>query len=186
MIISKRGSHIDISPVVVWSEIQSCVKGSANSHIYPGYYLPKYIYYATDGDKKNFLTQEKKMRIFDIFGKYERWKRQAGGYDFMDVVNYALNSINAGNYSGVPIHYMMIDEVQDLTHATILLFMKITTMNLFFSGDTAQTIAKGVGVRLSDLQNLFKIVNEESKNKGVKKEPWKMPVINQLTVIIFK
>ena len=50
---------------------------------------------------------------------------------------------------------MMIDEIQDLTHATIALLMKVTKANSFFSGDTAQTIAHGVGFRFADLKSLF-------------------------------
>ena len=50
---------------------------------------------------------------------------------------------------------MMVDEVQDLTPATINLLLSITKENLVFSGDTAQTIAKGVGFRFCDLETLF-------------------------------
>ena len=184
-VIMKRTPQLDIHPIVAWSEIQSHIKGSANSHLYSGGYLPERIYYTLDSMKKNFLTRDMKFTIFDIFGRYERWKRQVGGYDFMDVVNYALNAIRFGNYNGVPIHYLMIDEVQDLTHATILLFMKVTSMGLFFSGDTAQTIAKGVGVRFSDLQNLFKTVSEEMYYNSYYEKVWKVPVIKQLTVSSF-
>jgi hypothetical protein len=50
---------------------------------------------------------------------------------------------------------MMVDEVQDLPHAILLLLMKVTEQGLFFSGDTAQTIAKGVGFRFCDMHRLF-------------------------------
>jgi len=180
-IIMKRSPYLDIHPLVVWSEIQSNIKGSANSHLYPGSYLPERVYFGKDSQKKNFLTKEKKAVIFDIFGRYERWKREIGAYDFMDVVNYALAQIRFYGYNGAPIHYLMIDEVQDLTHATILLFMRTTTMGLFFSGDTAQTIAKGVGMRFSDLKSLFKI-KEEMYYNSYYQNTWKEPVVKQLTV----
>lgn len=182
-IILKKMQNVDLHSIVVWSEIQSHIKGSANSHLYPGLYLPERVYYSMDSQKKNFLNKEKKAMIFDIFGRYERWKRDIGAYDFMDVVNYVLNHIRFYGYSGVPIHYLMIDEVQDLTHAAILLFMKITNMGLFFSGDTAQTIAKGVGMRFSDLRNLFKI-SEVMYYNSYHSGTWKQPIIKQLTVII--
>ncbi len=73
----------------------------------------------------------------------------------MDVVNYMLNQIRYGHYFGQSIHYMMIDEVQDLPHAVILLLIKVTEQGLFLSGDTAQTIAQGVGFRFSDLITLI-------------------------------
>jgi len=180
-IILKRFPYLDIHPLVVWSEIQSNIKGSANSHLYPGSYLPERVYFGKDSQKKNFLTKEKKIIIYDIFGRYERWKRDIAAYDFMDVVNYALAQIRFYGYNGAPIHYLMIDEVQDLTHATILLFMRTTTMGLFFSGDTAQTIAKGVGMRFSDLRSLFKI-KEEMYYNSYYQNTWKEPVVKQLTV----
>ena len=58
---------------------------------------------------------------------------------------------------------MMIDEVQDLPHAILLLFIKITEQGLFFAGDTAQTLAQGVGFRFCDMRNVF-----DDKNFGVR------------------
>jgi len=49
----------------------------------------------------------------------------------------------------------MIDEVQDLPHAVIYLLSKTALYGVFYSGDTAQTIAKGVGFRFCDLKSLF-------------------------------
>lgn len=73
----------------------------------------------------------------------------------MDVVNHISAQIRLRGYTGPSIHYLMIDEVQDLTNATIFLLSKITEQGIFFSGDTAQTIAKGVGFRFADLRLMF-------------------------------
>jgi len=73
----------------------------------------------------------------------------------MDIVNHILREIVIKGYTGTPIHFIMIDEVQDLPHATILLLMKLSEQGVFFAGDTAQTIAKGVSVRFADLATLF-------------------------------
>eukprot|EP00358_Blepharisma_japonicum_P006165 CAMPEP_0202940410 /NCGR_PEP_ID=MMETSP1395-20130829/559_1 /ASSEMBLY_ACC=CAM_ASM_000871 /TAXON_ID=5961 /ORGANISM="Blepharisma japonicum, Strain Stock R1072" /LENGTH=991 /DNA_ID=CAMNT_0049634873 /DNA_START=326 /DNA_END=3298 /DNA_ORIENTATION=- len=64
----------------------------------------------------------------------------------------------------------MVDEVQDLTAATLSLLITVTQQKLFFSGDTAQTIAKGVGFRFCDLSGLF---DESNLNK---------PAVCQLTM----
>jgi hypothetical protein len=53
------------------------------------------------------------------------------------------------------VHFLMVDEVQDLTQNVISLFMMLAEKNVFFSGDTAQTIAKGVGFRFYDLKSVF-------------------------------
>ena len=73
----------------------------------------------------------------------------------MDAVNYVLNVIRFKGYPGPEIHYLMIDEVQDLPHAIIYLLSKTALYGVFYSGDTAQTIAKGVGFRFCDLKSLF-------------------------------
>jgi superfamily I DNA/RNA helicase len=58
--------------------------------------------------------------------QYERWKNKVFYYDMMDIVNYLLVQFKYGRYTGAPVHYLMIDEVQDLSHATLLLLSKIT------------------------------------------------------------
>ncbi len=73
----------------------------------------------------------------------------------MDAVNYILNYIRTRGYTGPEIHYVMIDEVQDLPHSMIYLLSKTALYGVFYSGDTAQTIAKGVGFRFCDLKSLF-------------------------------
>lgn len=157
------------SALLLWTEISAYIKGSAQSFRYSGYYLPRSIY-ANLGRKMSMLTTEAKYEIWELFILYERWKVQQSAYDMQDVVNYLLNQISFYGYNGVPIHYMMIDEVQDLTPATISLLLLLTKQKLFFSGDTAQTIAKGVGFRFCDLKSLF----SESKLE--------MPIISQLTM----
>lgn len=158
--------------IVIWTEIASYIKGSAESHKYPGWYLPKNTYLSM-GRKKSLLNLEDKSTIWELFIEYERWKVRMGAYDFQDIVNYQLYFINLNGYRGIPIHYMMVDEVQDLTHGTLLLVAKVTEQSLFFSGDTAQTIAKGVGFRFCDLRSLF------FHDEGLKVRP---PVVKQLTV----
>ncbi|OMJ83259.1 hypothetical protein SteCoe_15847 [Stentor coeruleus] len=142
------------SALVLWTEITAYIKGSSTSHMYPGYYLPN-IVYANKGRKQSLLSREEKLEIWELFIEYEKWKVSCRAYDFQDIVNYILSQIKYHGYIGIPIHYMMVDEVQDLTPATITLLIHVTKEKLMFSGDTAQTIAKGVGFRFCDLETLF-------------------------------
>lgn len=73
----------------------------------------------------------------------------------MDAVNYCLNYINRSGYNGPPIHYLMVDEVQDLPYAYIRLLTLIAEAGILFSGDSAQTISKGVEFRFKDLRKMF-------------------------------
>ena len=54
------------------------------------------------------------------------------------------------------VDYLVVDEVQDLAPLTIQLLLLITRKDVFFCGDTAQTIAKGVTFRFHDLKPVFK------------------------------
>ncbi|KAM3136353.1 hypothetical protein pb186bvf_011488 [Paramecium bursaria] len=147
-----------ITPSLLWTYIYSYIKGSASAHQFPGHYLPErtfiqYIY------KQSMLKTETLKEIFSLYIRYERWKLQHGYYDLMDVVNYILYQMNQEQARIQKIHYLMIDEVQDLPHATLYLLSKVTEQGLFFSGDTAQNIAKGVGFRFQDLRSLFQVHN---------------------------
>ena len=55
-------------------------------------------------------------------------------------------------YSGLPIHNVTLDEVQDFTQATLKLFFLVCRQpnGFFFTGDTCQTIARGVGAQSSE------------------------------------
>lgn len=147
-------SHSKFSALAVWTEITAYIKGSHNCWFYKGFYLPK-LTYANKGQKISLLSKEEKLEIWDLFILYERWKNTNLAYDFQDLVNFILSQIKTYGYNGAPIHYILVDEVQDLTPATISLLMTICTEKIMFSGDTAQTIAKGVAFRFCDLDSLF-------------------------------
>jgi superfamily I DNA/RNA helicase len=75
----------------------------------------------------------------------------------------------------------MIDEVQDLPHAIIYLLSKTALYGVFYSGDTAQTIAKGVGFRFCDLKSLFEQKMFATKMFDSPLE-LKKPIVKHLTV----
>ena len=54
-----------------------------------------------------------------------------------------------GGYTGPRIDEMYVDEVQDFTQAELRLFLEVTHDRnaLFLTGDTCQTISRGVGFR---------------------------------------
>lgn len=88
----------------------------------------------------------------------------------MDIVNHILSEMIFKGYNGPKINYLFIDEVQDLPPATIFLLSKIVVDGLYYSGDTAQAISKGVAFRFSDIKSMF--------NPKVYKKPvlLKMPI----------
>ena len=83
----------------------------------------------------------------------------------MDVINHCYKQLTKYPYEGIPIHFAVHDEVQDATQAELSLYMLIANSNnLLFTGDTCQTIARGVGFRFSDLRSLFHYKHEIDSN----------------------
>ena len=58
---------------------------------------------------------------------------------------------------GPRIDEVYVDEVQDFTQAELRLFLEVCHDKnaLFLTGDTCQTIARGVGFRFEDLTTMF-------------------------------
>ena len=73
----------------------------------------------------------------------------------------------------------MVDEVQDLTQNVISLLMNLTDKNIFFSGDTAQTISKGIGFRFYDLKTVFDKNNYDQEREFSRQ--FEAPKVLQLT-----
>jgi len=71
----------------------------------------------------------------------------------MDVVRHVFRFYPT--WSNRELDYMVVDEVQDLAPLTIKLMLLVTNRNVFFCGDTAQTIAKGVSFRFFDMKPSF-------------------------------
>jgi hypothetical protein len=84
----------NLSPLAVWTEIYSNIKGSVNSHKFVDLVLPVKEY-SELSEKKTFLNSQLRTVVYNIFLQYERWKRQQNGFDFMDVINYILSNISA-------------------------------------------------------------------------------------------
>ena len=65
------------------------------------------------------------------------------------------------------IHELYGDEIQDFTQAELALLMKcINDPNaMFLTGDTAQSIMKGVAFRFSDLRSLFHYASRNAVDK---------------------
>ena len=132
-----------LNPLVVWTEIYSVIKGSVECYQYEYKVLPMFVYLGNQPRIKGhteaakFLTVQEKIMIYQIFMHYENWKQQMQAYDFMDVVNHIIKQTRDGFKQSQMIHFLMVDEVQDLTPNILWLFTNITDRNIFFCGDTA-------------------------------------------------
>ncbi|KDP32608.1 hypothetical protein JCGZ_13158 [Jatropha curcas] len=81
-----------------------------------------------------------------------------GDFDTADFVIDLHLRLSNGKYEGDIMDFVYIDDVQDLTMRQIALFKHIcrnVTEGFIFSGDTAQTIARGIDFRFEDIRSLF-------------------------------
>lgn len=142
-----------LTPEMVWTQILSNIKGSTSSYLNPNYAEPKEVY--LERSKHSLLSERQREAVYEVHHLYEQWKLQVRAYDLMDAVNYILSRVLRNGYNGPPIHFLMIDEVQDLPYVFILLLTLLVETGMFFSGDSAQTIAKGVEFRFSEIRRMF-------------------------------
>ena len=83
-----------LSPLVIWTEICSDIKGRTDSYKYEEGGIDIDTYLAKSGKKKgNFMEVFEKIEVYVIWVKYEQWKTDMRAYDLNDVVNHILLQI---------------------------------------------------------------------------------------------
>ncbi|XP_030958959.1 uncharacterized protein LOC115980900 [Quercus lobata] len=116
-----------------------------------------------------------------------RKKMKRGESDLTDLVIDIHNRLKVSRYDGDNMDFVYIDEVQDLSMRQVALFKylcKNVAEGFVFSGDTAQTIARGIDFRFQDIRFLFyKEFLLGSRNDGAygKKEKGKIADVFQLS-----
>ncbi|XP_077160160.1 TPR and ankyrin repeat-containing protein 1 isoform X2 [Paroedura picta] len=156
------------NPALVWKEIKSFLKGSIEALSSPQGILTEEEYKKL-GRKRSPNFKEDRSEIYQLFCVYQQIKSRRGYFDEEDLL-YNLSQRLMG-LDDLPwcIHELYGDEIQDFTQAELVLLMKcIDDPNaMFLTGDTAQSIMKGVAFRFSDLRSLF---HYASKNSTVKRQ----------------
>ncbi|KAI3933244.1 hypothetical protein MKW92_003652 [Papaver armeniacum] len=142
----------------VFTEIISHIKGGLIGGRVPDGKLSKEDYKSLSLGRVSILSMETREMIHDIFIDYEKKKVLNGEFDLSDFVIDLHSRLKSGNYRGDDMDFVYIDEVQDLTMRQIGLFKYICrnfVEGFVFSGDTAQTIARGIDFRFQDIRSLF-------------------------------
>ncbi|CAM8959009.1 unnamed protein product [Rhodiola kirilowii] len=154
----------------VYTEIMSHIKGG--KHARDGK-LSLNEYIELSESRVSSVGTKKREMIYDIFLDYEKMKLESGHFDLADLVNDLHRRFASEIYHGDQIDFVYIDEVQDLTMRQISLFKyicKYVDEGFVFSGDTAQTIARGVDFRFQDIKSLFYEEFFPSSLDGAKKK----------------
>ncbi|CAD8089119.1 unnamed protein product [Paramecium sonneborni] len=147
-----KKEYIDVStfdPTLIWSEICTKIKGHETSHEYPEKYMnfENYSYYY------RVLSEVQTKLLYKAFQTYERLKQSYGYYDLLDIVNHINYELTQGNDVIESVHYLMLDELQDVPRATLVLLDRMAEFGLFCCGDNAQNIAKGIGFKFFEVQH---------------------------------
>ncbi|KAF8398785.1 hypothetical protein HHK36_014643 [Tetracentron sinense] len=147
-----------LDPSAVFTEIISHIKGGLRAGEARDGKLSREDYVSLSEGRVSNLSQERRCMIYDIFLDYEKKKLVNGEFDLADLVVDLHRRLRDGSYEGEEMDFVYIDEVQDLTMRQIALFKYICRNfdeGFVFSGDTAQTIARGIDFRFQDIRYLF-------------------------------
>ncbi|NXM78890.1 TRNK1 protein, partial [Serilophus lunatus] len=154
------------NPALVWKEIKSFLKGSFEALSCFGGKLTEEQYKKL-GRKRSPNFTEDRSEIYHLFCLYQQILSQRGYFDEEDLLYNLSQRLSKLRELPWSIHEFYGDEIQDFTQAELALLMKcINDPNaMFLTGDTAQSIMKGVAFRFSDLKSLFHYASKNSMNK---------------------
>ncbi|XAR48021.1 RNA helicase [Bertholletia excelsa] len=147
-----------LDPSRVFTEIISHIKGGMCLRGANRNKLTREDYFLMSEDRVSTLSRKNREIIYDIFCDYEKKKMEKGEFDLSDLVNDLHERLGNEGFRGDEVDFVYIDEVQDLTMRQIALFKYIcrnVDEGFVFSGDTAQTIARGIDFRFQDIRSLF-------------------------------
>eukprot|EP00069_Balaena_mysticetus_P001718 bmy_15542T0 len=154
------------NPALIWKEIKSFLKGSFEALSCPQGRLTEEAYKQL-GRKRSPNFKEDRSEIYGLFCLYQQIRSQKGYFDEEDVLYNLSRRLSKLKVLPWSIHELYGDEIQDFTQAELALLMKcINDPNaMFLTGDTAQSIMKGVAFRFSDLRSLFHYASKNTMDK---------------------
>ncbi|TYK30411.1 uncharacterized protein E5676_scaffold349G00130 [Cucumis melo var. makuwa] len=159
----------------VFTEILSHIKGDPRAIDASDGKLSKEDYLLLSHCRTSSLTRQERETIYEIFQSYEKLKMENREFDLGDFVIDLHHRLRTQGYEGDEMDFIYIDEVQDLSMSQLALFSYVcrnVEEGFVFSGDTAQTIARGIDFRFQDIRSLFykKFVLPQIRSGGRERE----------------
>jgi hypothetical protein len=164
-------------PLLVWMEIQSFIKGSIGSLKNEPGFLSEDEYLQFGAKAAPTFTPDDRSKVYECFIDYRKiCQNHASRYDCVhlfdecDLIHNLFHRIAKQKHDFQPfLHHVYIDEVQDFTQAELCLFFKCSRnpQGTFCTGDTAQSIIKGVFFRFSDLKSQFWEMIHQSQDSKI-------------------
>jgi hypothetical protein len=173
-------------PLLIWMEIKSFIKGSSKAVKSKEGYLTQEEYITTIGKKMAANFVGNREEIYEVFKKYQHFIKHRAEESLFDECEFIHNLFGRlCKLKEVPfsIHSFYVDEVQDFTQAELSILLRCCKdpNNLFLTGDTAQSIMRGVSFRFSDLRSIFHKAKKQAKIIR-KKATVTVPVVDELTI----
>ena len=173
-------SNKDFDPLLVWMEIQSFIKGSEFA-IRKGSHL-NLEEYKLIGNRMapNFSTH--RHNIYQVFLKYQRYLQRQRHQNFLfdecDLLQHLYSRLKDVQDVAWSIHSIFVDEVQDFTQAelAVLIHCCRDPNSMFFTGDTAQSIMRGITFRFQDLRSSFYRINSKYPAIKIPKKPYSLTI----------
>jgi hypothetical protein len=178
-------NYKNIDPLLIWMEIKSFIKGSRKAVETKKGYLT-FEEYEKLGAKMAANFVGNRQEVYKVFEKYQQFIKHRAKEHLFDECEFIHDLFERlCKLKEVPfsIHSFYVDEVQDFTQAELSILLRCCKdpNNLFLTGDTAQSIMRGVSFRFSDLRSLFYKANKQVINTG-KKAKITIPRVDKLTI----
>ena len=172
-------------PLLIWMEIKSFIKGSRKAIETKKGYLT-YEEYEKLGAKMAANFVGSRQEVYKVFEKYQHFIKHRAKehlFDECEFIHSLFERLCKLREVPFSIHSFYIDEVQDFTQAELSILIRCCKdpNDLFLTGDTAQSIMRGVSFRFSDVRSLFYKANKQVKNIG-KKAKVTVPRVDKLTI----
>lgn len=167
----KKKKDVNFHPSLVWMEIRSFIKGSYEAlHTTSGHLSLES--YQEIGLKRASNFTANREAIYNLFISYERVKRSSNMFDENDLVFHLYHRLRQCRVPDWSIHNLYVDETQDFTQAELMLLIRCCRdpNGIFLTGDTAQSVMRGISFRFEDLKSLFFYVQENYKAVGAQAE----------------
>jgi hypothetical protein len=162
--ICSRAERQLFRPALLWTEFLSHIKGSREAIVNVAGYISKEEYLDFGLKRSSVKSQSDREKVYVIFEKYRLFcKRRPALFDEADLARnlYArrVEQVHqgAGQFQPWSIHQVFVDEVQDFLESELIVTISCCDdpRALFLTGDTAQSIARGVGFRFSEVRRVF-------------------------------
>ena len=171
-----------VDPLLVWMEIKSFIKGSREAVLKEEGHLTREEY--EDLGKKMAPNYDGKRQdiyeIFELYKKYVYHQTEENVFDESDLNHNIHSRLNGMEDLPWSIHSIYIDEVQDFTQAELSILLRISRNpnDLFLTGDTAQSIMRGIAFRFGDVKSLF----FHASRQAPKSKKLEVPRVDELTI----